>query len=336
MNTVNAISKSLGTVSSRIGSQPIKCSLRSVSGISGDIADRQFPLVGANLSTSEFATLGRFQESVGKLKTSGLVENNAASAIAISPNGLFLTAAHCLEDGLSSFVEQMFGIGPMTFFTAEIPVLDKYSSIVSSKTLELQVVDVNSHLDIALLAARNPGQDPITFLKLNPKSETLLGSDAYKIGHMDSADHNLLSSGTFVNLQRKVQSGCEECSERVYVVTTAACGFGDSGGAIINGNGDLICTISSVYKPSGGDLLDGLVGDESVRNIVDSSNIFSLGTSVSGSVLPFLEKTLGKKGFKNLLDGDEVNISPKEVSKRRQSSPVITVIVFEMPNKPEW
>jgi hypothetical protein len=306
-------------------------------GIPRCVSSDQLQLVGANLTGTQLETVGRLQEGIGRLRIVDFTgePTGTGSATSISPNGLCLTSKHNIVPERVSFPELVSGLPQRTFFV-DIPTIVPGTGNVSLETHEAEVIDYDPHIDVALIRIKYDDKDPHPFIPLGTE-DTILGTPAYKIGHTSGAEHNLLSRGIITHTSQRNSAfndgeiGCSECERDIrFVVSTNAAGFGDSGGVIIDETGKVTGLVTKVaYKPF--DSTEIYVEAPRVHQAVPKSDVFSLSTSITASILPFLERSLGKRNLNKVLDGKEVVVTPKEAVKNRNSSrPSFIIISFEL------
>lgn len=332
---MSSISIDLNNVALRGKTLPVQCFLdQSNFNIPNEVISSQIPLSGETLRGNEFDTVGKLQESVGKLiisRQSGEIVGSG-SAIAISPNGLFLSVAHAVNSQtytLSDILSYMNGVPNEKSFKVQLPILNKETGTATFRTLDLVLVDFNSHLDAAVFALKNPEQDPLTFLSLR-QEVAKIGDTSYKLGHLLQSNLNQLSKGLTIHTARQSNSLCSECSEVKTIITTIPCAYGDSGGAFINENGELIGLIRAVSYfdlPLDESDIAAFAGNDEIVNELKDTRIISQGPNIQLSVLPYLERVVGSQ-FNNLLDGKEVNVYPKEAQGTVNNPPAIIIFSF--------
>lgn len=332
---MSSISIDLNNIALRGKTLPVQCFLdQSKFDVPHEVISSQIPLSGESLRGNEFGTVGKLQESVGRLiisKQSGEMVGSG-SAIAISPNGLFLSVAHAVNSQtytLYDILSSMNGIPNEKSYKVQLPILDKETGMATFKTLDLVLIDFDSHIDAAVFALKKPEEDPLTFLNLR-KEVAKVGDVLYKLGHLLESDLNQLSKGITIHNARQSNSLCPQCSEVKTLITTAPCAYGDSGGAFISETGELVGLIRAVsYFKEPLDEIDiaAFAGNDEIGNILKESRVISQGPNIQLSVLPYLDSILGSQ-FNNLLDGKEVNVSPKEVKETINMGPRIIIFSF--------
>lgn len=271
------------------------------------------------MSLDEIGTLGKKQESIGRLRL--VVESGETDAIGsvsvINPSGLCITAKHNVEEYLTPkkcpCCDEMI---PPPTLEVDIPVIKDGVDSIELMSFKAQVLGLSSYSDLALLSLKRKEDEPFEFLHLeseNPRH----ASNAYKIGHLNSNACNLLSAGKVVNNRTSIDIGTIPSGE-IVIVTTAPCGGGDSGGALVGDDLKLRGLLTNVIRSIRGTDSDFSVFAEEVgvgkraQSHAKEAKVFSIGVSVKHEVLPALEDVLNKKTFTRMLDGREVILSKRE------------------------
>ena len=330
------LSRDLQSLASCIGKQKIPVAIEvKDSGLPASVFSDQLPLLGTNLTASQIETVGRFQESIGRLRIVDFAGRTVGtgSATSISPSGLCLTSKHNVVPGIISLAEVLSGLPSRRFFV-DIPTIVPGTGSISLETNEAEVIDYDPHIDAALISIKyeNRGKDPHPFIPCGTENTTL-GGTVFKIGHHTGTEHNLFSKGVIIHTNQRnsaLDDGevhCDECERSIrFVVSTNPSGIGDSGGALIDETGKVAGLVTKVsYKP---DSIDRYIEAPRVKQAAARSDVFLLSTSTTASILPFLERSLGKRNLNKVLDGKEVVITPKEAVKNRNSARPGSIIIF--------
>ncbi len=182
--------------------------------LSGKFALAKQPRNSAE-SSSDRARIGLFQRSkdaVVTIKTKKAI----GSGFIISKDGLVITNKHVVLND-------------------ESQVADRVEIVMSDgTTINANVLGVSRHQDLALI--RIPNQSRLKFLKL-AKSETIkVGQNVYAIGSPSGID-NVFTSGTLNKLEKPQ-----------YLLHDARIGHGNSGGPLVNSNGEVIGINTQIAK----------------------------------------------------------------------------------------
>lgn len=266
------------------------------------------------MSEEEKESLGKVQESVSRLRVVGPTgeTDSVGSITVINPSGLCITAKHNVEEFLVERICECCGetIPPLNF-ELDVPVVD--DEMFTLKPFEVEVLGVSSFLDLALLKIKRKEDDsPFEFLHLeteNPRH----ASNTYKIGHLHGSGCNLLSSGKMINNGIAVEIANVPSGE-VVVFSTAVCGSGDSGGALIGDNFRLRGLLTNSFLNPRGlrDFAKKIAVGKKAFSYSEQAKALSVGISINREVLPTLESVLNKRTINRILDGKEAVLSARE------------------------
>jgi serine protease Do len=166
-------------------------------------------------SSSDRARIGLFQRSkdaVVTIKTKKAI----GSGFIISKDGLVITNKHVVLNEESQVAERV-----------EIVMSD-------GTTITANVLGVSRHQDLALI--RIPNQSRLKFLKLAKSEAIKVGQNVYAIGSPSGID-NIFTSGTLNKLEKPE-----------YLLHDARIGHGNSGGPLVNSNGEVIGVNTKIAK----------------------------------------------------------------------------------------
>lgn len=282
----------------------------------------QIELVSANIPARYAKAVLALQEALPRtsIVAPDGEEIGAGSAVSINPAGVYLTAFHATPGLSSSLMDLLIGGGTNRLFI-DIP---------GQEPLPAKIITYDGHLDVALLALERDAisQDPRTFLSLDTDKQTA-GARIYKIGHYKGSLPAYLSDGKVLDPGARPAelfgNHCPECeSKKRLVVSNNPIGRGDSGGGLLNAEGEVSAVSTMVMYLLKNDK------ETSSPNYLQGYEFVSIGTSVVESVLPFLEKELGKKDFKKLIDGDEL-VFKKPLKVNQMPRLPFGIILIELP-----
>lgn len=299
-----------------------------------EIAREQTPLILGNISESEFNTLGKSQEAVGRLKILDRFNQTvgSGSAVAINRTGMFVTAKHVLQeqDLLKSLLKMFTGIDDHKF-EIELYKIDPDSpNGYKLESYPVTILDYDTSLDIALIKveAKEPNFISLKLDEQTPK----LGSHSFKIGHISGKSYNSFSSGVVINPKLNPEIAGErvapldDTAELGYIVSDNAVFYGDSGGALVGDSGKVIGMVLQTREL--GETSEELLPEGFRTSTIHTNNNFTaISASSANSILPYLDKVLGSPQFKKILDGEDVVVNKDEINRSRPKT-MPGVIVF--------
>ena len=125
-----------------------------------------------------------------------------------------------------------FAIGKNCIITNAHVIEEKYDVKVSSYSGDIKegvVVAMDKNLDIAVIGVKDAGYTP---LAVGDVKELVVGSDVYAIGAPKNMDYTL-TKGVVSSKERSVGT-------QKYIQTDAAINSGNSGGPLLNDNGEVV------------------------------------------------------------------------------------------------
>lgn len=148
------------------------------------------------------------------------------AGVIITPDGYILTNAHVIHDG-HEVLEQNFAL------------------LHNRSVMEAEVIGYDWHSDIALL--KIDAEEPLPAAAIGDSSELKTGDAAFAIGH-PRGHYYSLSTGVISSLERVLPGPNSEvvvgaCSVP-WIQTDVAINSGNSGGPLLNGDGEVIGIIS--------------------------------------------------------------------------------------------
>ena len=312
----------------------------------------QIPLVGQNLSVQQAQTIGKVQEAIPLIRIVNRLGDviGSGSAVCVNQSGLFVTAFHVAQRSIDSSEAKSFSITLDNELLRElienstqdiklfidIPRLSSTEDGIEITTLPIVVLDYDSEHDIALLSIDKSQKANLQAIPLETSS-VKLDSLAYKIGHIAHAPYNLLSQGKVVRtgLDQATMLNLYDFSPGPYkdeIFTSTGAGPGDSGGAVINENGNVVAIplyvlyqCCKLHKTMNEIVLDPTLSPGSYSMALQHEQYLG-SANIQKHVLPYLERVLGGKNFKKLIDGDELSVTSKEITRTKSNRPKYFVI----------
>lgn len=264
----------------------------------GPSSNKTLALVRNNLSGCEIKTIGEVQKAVAQFhidtEQEPLMPNGSVTSI--TPNGILITNDHVVESvpvGQKAYIK---------FFDVD--------QNHTSEPFEVEVLDRNPNIDFALIKMKEEydGVPHVYMRTSSPKKR----DNTNRIGHGCSEEFNYYEPGEVAYprmsrfhylLSRK--AGWKPSARCIgTLITTDQMQPGDSGGAQLDDEGKLVGVNSStrIMIP---------------RHIFSNTQSFSSSIHVQRQLLPYLEVILGDEEFKNLLDGNNVNITAQQIKKNK-------------------
>ncbi len=139
------------------------------------------------------------------------------SGFIIHPDGHAITNAHVIQ-GETKIKATVYEQGELDFRRTVIE--------------DVEIVAVNSHLDLALIKLKNKDGKPFPTVYLQPSEELAAGQDVFAIGAPLGLERTL-SRGVIATTQRNFEG-------MTYIQTTAEINPGNSGGPLFNDSGEVI------------------------------------------------------------------------------------------------
>ncbi|MBN1367964.1 MAG: trypsin-like peptidase domain-containing protein [Dehalococcoidales bacterium] len=184
----------------------------------------------------------KIQPSVVKVELS----NNNGSGVIISNEGYLITNYHVIKTGGSMIISTVEG--------------NKY---------EAELINIDEQLDLALLKIIS---DKTDFIKatFSPIKNVIVGQDVLAVGYPHS--YTLLGPATF---SKGIVSAFQNKDSKLWIQTDAAINRGNSGGPLINLQGDVIGINTSVlvdeYLGEGVTCLNFAIPSDDVINFIDKA-----------------------------------------------------------------
>ena len=215
--------------------------LADYSGTSVAVAEKVLPSVVGIKVTYQISSI--FGTSIGEASGSGII---------LSEDGYIVTNNHVIADGTTS----------SSFYAIEEATGISVSIYGDSQSYEAKVIGTDSLTDLAVIKIEKTGLTPA---ELGDSSSVKVGEFAMAIGNPVGMDYSV-TSGIVSAIDREVTA---DGTTYTAIQTDAAINTGNSGGALVNANGQVIGI--NTLKLSGSDI-EGIgfaIPISSTTNIID-------------------------------------------------------------------
>jgi len=189
----------------------------------------------------------RIGPAVIKVSTPG----GLGSGVIINPDGYAVTNAHVVQGETQLKATVWF---PQADETLKRTIID-----------DIEIIAVNSHLDLALIRIPHPSGDPFIYAPLERDESIEAGQDVFAIGNPLGLERTL-SQGVISTTQRNFDG-------ITYIQTDTAINPGNSGGPMFNSLGEVIGIAN--MKLTGGDAIGFAIPTRYVKDFIRNREAFA-------------------------------------------------------------